>query len=101
MTPICLPDGITCACELNEWERRPGDGGELIFCRRCGFLAAIVSTGGAAHSPRASLHRVTLTLTLCSMCLNGGGGQCHTPGCAFWMKAAPDLQVYLEPSRDR
>ena len=42
-----------------------------------------------------SLHRVTLTL--CSLCLNGEGGQCHTPGCALWLKAAPDCPLYLEP----
>jgi hypothetical protein len=92
---LILPDGITCACESGQWERRPGDGGTIICCARCGTIAAIVSEGGAEHSPGVSLHEVTLTM--CSLCLNGEGGQCHTPGCAFWLKAAPDIPMYLEP----
>lgn len=35
----------------------------------------------------------TVTLTLCRSCLNGAGGECHTPGCALWMSAAPDIPV--------
>lgn len=97
MTPLTLPEGITCACERNQWERRPGDGGVIICCGDCGTIAAIVSEGGADCSPGISLHQVTLTL--CSLCLNGEGGQCHTPGCALWLKAAPDIPLHLEPAR--
>ena len=97
MTPVVLPEGITCSCESNQWERRPGDGGEIVCCRACGYIAAIVSLGGAEHSQGISLHRVALTL--CSLCLLGEGGQCHTPGCAFWLKAAPDIALHLEASR--
>ena len=35
-----------------------------------------------------------VTLTLCSLCLNGAGGQCHTPGCALYMSAGPDLPLW-------
>ena len=94
MTPLMFPPGIDCACERNRWVRRPGDGGVIICCADCGTIAAIVSDGGAQYSPGVSLHRVTLTL--CSLCLNGEGGQCHTPGCALWLKAAPDGPLYLE-----
>lgn len=94
MTDAMVPEGISCACEENKFERRPGDGGTLIVCAICGFIAAIVSNGGSEYSPGVSLHRVTLTL--CSLCLNGEGGECHTPGCSFWMHAAPDIPVYVE-----
>lgn len=33
---------------------------------------------------------VTFMLTVCSLCLNGAGGECHMPGCVFWMCPAPD-----------
>jgi hypothetical protein len=26
---------------------------------------------------------------LCDPCLDGEGGECHVPGCSFWMSAAP------------
>lgn len=32
----------------------------------------------------------TITLTVCNLCLAGVGGECHVPGCAFWMCPAPD-----------
>jgi hypothetical protein len=51
VTPLILPAGITCACERNQWERRPGDGGVIICCGACGTIAAIVSNGGAPCSP--------------------------------------------------
>lgn len=37
------------------------------------------------------LHRVTLMV--CEFCLGGIGGECHTPGCAFWMSQAPDVPL--------
>lgn len=36
---------------------------------------------------------VRVSLVLCSLCLSGAGGQCHMPGCALWMKAAPDVPI--------
>lgn len=38
-----------------------------------------------------ALYRVRLTL--CTLCLAGAGGQCHTPGCALWINRAPDLSL--------
>jgi len=26
---------------------------------------------------------------MCKPCLDGDGGECHTPGCFFWMQAGP------------
>lgn len=34
-----------------------------------------------------------VTLTLCTLCLSGKGGECHSPGCALWMRRAPDVPV--------
>jgi hypothetical protein len=34
-----------------------------------------------------------VTVHLCEPCLNGEGGECHTPGCALWMNRAPDVGV--------
>jgi hypothetical protein len=34
-----------------------------------------------------------VSLTLCRECLEGKGGECHTPGCALWMSAAPDIPI--------
>lgn len=26
---------------------------------------------------------------VCDLCLTAAGGECHVPGCAFWMQDAP------------
>ena len=31
-----------------------------------------------------------VTLMLCDLCLDGKGGECHTPGCSLWLNRAPD-----------
>lgn len=36
---------------------------------------------------------VRVTLVLCTDCLRGAGGECHTPGCALWMNRAPDVPL--------
>lgn len=36
----------------------------------------------------AILHPVFVMI--CEMCLEGKGGECHVPGCLFWMDDAPD-----------
>lgn len=35
---------------------------------------------------------VTLTVAICNLCLRGDEGECHVPGCVFWMCAAPTAQ---------
>lgn len=30
---------------------------------------------------------------LCDLCLDGAGGECHTPGCIMWLNRAPDLAI--------
>ena len=39
-----------------------------------------------------------VAMRLCDPCLSGAGGECHTPGCALWLKRAPDLR--LDPATD-
>lgn len=40
----------------------------------------------------------TITIDLCSLCINGAGGECHVPGCALWMNRAPDIAINDHPS---
>lgn len=44
-----------------------------------------------ATGDEPELERVTIVL--CSLCLDGRGGECHTPGCALWINRAPDLEL--------
>lgn len=39
------------------------------------------------------LSMVSGSFTACSACLDGEGGECHTPGCVFWLMRAPDLNL--------
>lgn len=39
------------------------------------------------------LQFVTGTVPICSACLDGEGGECHTPGCILWINRAPDLAI--------
>lgn len=32
-------------------------------------------------------------VAICAPCLDGVGGECHTPGCLFWMSSAPDIPI--------
>lgn len=36
-----------------------------------------------------------VAVMICSWCLDGRGGECHTPGCLYWMQDAP-----LVPQRE-
>jgi hypothetical protein len=43
------------------------------------------------HDPEIPVRLVQLSL--CHLCLDGAGGQCHVPGCALWFKSAPDVSI--------
>ena len=43
------------------------------------------------HDPEIPVHLVQLNL--CEPCLDGVGGECHTPGCSLFLHTAPDLPV--------
>lgn len=34
-----------------------------------------------------------VALMLCQRCIDGEGGECHTPGCGLYMNRAPDLPL--------
>jgi hypothetical protein len=34
---------------------------------------------------------------LCDLCVQGKGGECHSPGCALWISRAPDLSLVGHP----
>lgn len=34
---------------------------------------------------------------LCGLCLDGKGGECHTPGCALFLNRAPDISLRNSP----
>jgi hypothetical protein len=40
-----------------------------------------------------TLGLVRVTLVLCTGCLAGKGGECHTPGCSLWMNRGPDIPI--------
>lgn len=42
----------------------------------------------------------TVTLNVCALCLRGSGGECHTPGCAFWMNRAPDIPLTIQDNEE-
>lgn len=42
------------------------------------------------------LHLVEIVL--CTPCMNGEGGECHSPGCAMWLNRAPDLELWGHPA---
>lgn len=39
----------------------------------------------------------TVQIPMCDLCLDGAGGECHTPGCIFWINRAPDLPIRSDP----
>jgi hypothetical protein len=59
-----------------------------------------VAVVGQAEVPVSEPSIVTLTIPICTLCLGGAGGECHVPGCCFWMCPAitPEQASHL---RDR
>jgi hypothetical protein len=47
----------------------------------------VAPSSGPSAEPEPTLHAVTMTV--CSLCLEGAGGECHTPGCVFIYHDAP------------
>lgn len=50
----------------------------------------VLKTG--IYNPQPTRDQVELrrvSIQVCSICLAGTGGECHSPGCYFWMKDAP------------
>ncbi len=54
----------------------------------------------ARNTLRRMLERIEIdvqeyVIWLCDLCVKGAGGECHVPGCAMWMKSAPDVPLTL------
>jgi hypothetical protein len=47
------------------------------------------------HDPEIPVHLVQLHL--CKLCIDGVGGECHTPGCSLWINRAPDISLRDNP----
>lgn len=45
------------------------------------------------QSDRAEPTVTVVSIPLCDLCLDGAGGECHVPGCALYMKPAPDVEI--------
>lgn len=42
-----------------------------------------------------------INVPVCRRCLDGEGGECHMPGCSFWMHLAPpEGGIYADPAAD-
>lgn len=49
---------------------------------------------GAQH-PEPRLRRIVVWM--CEACIEGEGGECHTPGCVLWINRAPDMGISNHP----
>lgn len=55
----------------------------------------MTATPGQADGPEIPVHLVWLWL--CELCLDGKGGECHSPGCALFLNRAPDVGIRNSP----
>lgn len=55
----------------------------------------MTATPGQADGPEIPVHLVRLWL--CELCLDGKGGECHSPGCALFLNRAPDVGIRNSP----
>lgn len=46
---------------------------------------------GMSDTEEIPVHRVTLLL--CEQCIDGVGGECHSPGCSLFLNRAPDIPI--------
>ena len=53
------------------------------------------SKANARAGRKVRYHRVVLRM--CTQCLDGEGGFCNQPGCAFIRNRAPDIQLWDSP----
>lgn len=52
-----------------------------------------VRRASADDDPEVHLYAVYL----CDLCVQGEGGECHTPGCALWINRAPIFSLLGNP----
>lgn len=49
----------------------------------------VMSSVPGSPSPEGEIKLHKIDAAICELCLNGAGGECHVPGCAFWIMDAP------------
>lgn len=65
-----------------------------MWCPGCGICHCVACfEDRMAMSTPVEIPLARVTLDVCQACLKGEGGECHTPGCAFWMSTAPDVPL--------
>lgn len=78
------------------------DGDEVAWNLRGKFHANCIQVltdayfFGTVHTEKPkdeSVRLINLTISVCTPCLGGDVGECHTPGCAFWMQDAPNTEL--------
>lgn len=52
-----------------------------------------LTSRATAQQSEPEIETFEVLIRLCSLCLEGAGGECHTPGCAMWLNRAPDLPL--------
>jgi NTP pyrophosphatase (non-canonical NTP hydrolase) len=73
--------------------REPRPGGEEDALRTSRRVAAGASAARPVREETGGDVLVPVVVSLCDRCLDGEGGECHTPGCALWMNRAPDVAI--------
>ncbi len=76
------------------------------LCRDCGVAdhkpCICHGKGAVARAQQEELEESVspMILDVCGLCREGAGGECHVPGCAFWMNRAPDIPLSSMLTRD-
>lgn len=86
-------DGVSAETVLMFRAKCPECGGEEYQGNE--FWPPCPACGGSGRTPLLPssqdadpvIHNITIDL--CDICLMGIGGECHSPGCIFWMCAGP------------
>lgn len=70
----------------------------LIRCETCGEIRPLtVECAACGEANGKIIHGDMLhPVQVCGRCCAGLGGECHTPGCAFWVHDAPTSQLLPE-----
>lgn len=56
-----------------------------------------MTAGTPAQADEPEIPVRLVQLWLCDLCLDGKGGECHSPGCSLWLNRAPDLSLRETP----
>ena len=60
-------------------------------CKKCKPMNPGAKAYREWENDKIKLEQVACNI--CNFCLDGVGGECHTPGCLFWMQDAPQISL--------